>query len=165
MRTDDPQGIGNREHLLPSTGRGTSDEEETMRKLSCLMVLGILLLPCLALGEFRPADYIPITQVNLVKDPQAHAGKKYQVKEAFQFCGSDFCVQIHKTKINTRDYYCFTVGAICAVRMYIKKDHPESAQVLKLKKGDMLTVYGTFDFMGSNYHFIVVDRIVVEKGR
>ena len=137
-----------------------------MRKLSCLMVFAILLLlPCLALGEFRPADYTPITQVDLVKDPQAHAGKKYQVREAFQFCGSDFCVQIHKTKINTRDYYCFTVGAICAVRMYIRKDHPEAAQVLQLKKGDMLTVYGTFDFMGSNYHFIVADRIVVEKGR
>ncbi len=145
---------------------GKSDEEETMRKLSGIMVLGILLLlPCLALGEFRPADYTPITQVDLVKDPQAHAGKKYQVREAFQFVGSDFCVQIQKTKLNTRDYYCFAVGTICAIRMYIRKDNPEVQPVLKLRKGDILTVYGTFDFMGSNYNYIVVDRIVVEKGR
>lgn len=165
MRTDDPPDIGIREHLAVH-GTGKIYEEETMRKLSCITVLWILLLlPCLALGEFRPADYTPITQVDLVKDPQAHAGKKYQVREAFQFCGSDFCVQIHKTKINTKDYYCFTVGTVCSVRMYIRKDHPEAAQVLKLKKGDVLTVYGTFDFMGSNYHFIVADRIVVEKGR
>jgi hypothetical protein len=137
-----------------------------MRKFSCITVLGVLLLlPCLALGEFRPADYTPITQMELVKDPEAHAGKKYQVKEPFQFCGSDFCVQIHKTKINTRDYYCFTVGTLCAVRMYIKKDHPEAQQVLKMKKGEVLTVYGTFDYMGSNYHFLVVDRVVLEKER
>jgi len=137
-----------------------------MRKLSGIMVLGILLLlPCLALGEFRPGDYTPIIQTELVKNPEAHAGKKYQIRDPFQFCGSDFCVQIRKTKLNTRDYYCFTVGTICAVRNYIRKDHPEAQQVLKLKKGDVLTIYGTFDYMGSNYNYIVVDRIVVEKGR
>jgi hypothetical protein len=137
-----------------------------MRKLPGITVLWIsLLLPCLALGEFRPADYAPIAQAELAKNPEAHAGKKYQLVDAFQFAGSDFCVQIHKTKINTKDYYCFTVGPVSLVRMYIRKDHPLAQQVLRLKRGDRITIYGTFDYMGSNYHFVVVDSIVVEKGR
>ncbi len=125
----------------------------------------LLLLPALAFGEFRASDYTSITQTDLVKDPEFHAGKKYVIRDPFQFCGSDFCVQIQKTKINTKDYYCFTVGTVCAVRNYIKKDHPEAQQVLKLRKGDMLTIYGTYDHMGSNYNYIVVDHVVVEKGR
>ncbi|MDA8121749.1 MAG: hypothetical protein M0Z38_04185 [Deltaproteobacteria bacterium] len=137
-----------------------------MKKLSIITVLGILLfLPCLALGEFQPADYTPISQTDLVKNPEAHVGKKFRIRDPFQFCGSDFCVQIQKTKLNTRDYYCFTVGTICAVRNYIKKDHPDAQQVLKLKKGDVLSIYGTFDYMGSNYNYIVVDHVVVEKSR
>lgn len=137
-----------------------------MKKISLITMLFIsLLLPCLALGEFRPEDYTPISQTDLVKNPEAHVGKKFRIRDPFQFCGSDFCVQIQKTKLNTRDYYCFTVGTICAVRNYIKKDHPEAQQVLKLRKGDVLSIYGTFDYMGSNYNYIVVDRIVVEKSR
>jgi len=134
-----------------------------MRKASWLTVIGVLFLaPPAAFGAFNPADYMVATQAELVKAPGTHAGKKYQVTDPFQFCGSDFCVQIQKTKINTRDYYCITLGPLCLVRIYIKKDHPEAPQVLKLKKGDKVTVYGTFDYMGSNYHYIVADHIAVE---
>ncbi len=123
----------------------------------------LLITPLAAFGEFNPADYKATTQEELVKGPQQHVGRKYQVTDPFQFCGSDFCVQIQKTKINTKDYYCFTLGTLCLVRMYIKKDHPEAAQVLKLKKGEKVTVYGTFDSTGSSYNYIVADHITVGK--
>lgn len=135
-----------------------------MRKALCLSVIGILLMaPLAAFAELNPAEYKVATQAELVKAPDTHAGKKYQVTDPFQFCGSDFCVQIQKTKINTRDYYCFTLGTVCLVRMYIKKDHPEAPQVLTFRKGDKVTVYGTFDYTGSTYHYIVADHIVVER--
>lgn len=138
-----------------------------MRKVSGIAWLCLLLvLPGFVPAEvFNPAAYAPITQEDLVKNPAAHAGKKYRVTDPFQFCGSDFCVQIQKTKINTRDYYCVTLGALCLVRMYVKKDHPDASLVSNLKKGDRVTVYGTFDYMGSNYRYMVVDRLTVEKGK
>lgn len=113
-------------------------------------------------GDFDPSAYAPATQADLVKEPAAHVGKKYRVTDPFQFCGSDFCVQIRKTKINTREYYCFTLGPMCLVRMYIRKEHPDAPKVVKLKKGDKVTVYGAFDYMGSNYNYLVVDRVVTE---
>jgi hypothetical protein len=135
-----------------------------MPAIACLCVL--LTLPVFTMGEdFNPAAYTPITQEELVKDPTSHIGKKYRVTDPFQFCGSDFCVQIQKTKINTRDYYCVTLGSLCLVRMYLKKGHPDAPAVEKLKKGDRVTVYGTFDYMGSNYRYMVVDRLTVEKGK
>ena len=134
-----------------------------MGKACWLCVVGILLLaPLAASAEFNPADYKATTQEELVKGPDSHVGKKYRVAEPFQFCGSDFCVQTMKTKINTMEYYCFTLGPLCLVRMYVKKDHPDAAKVLKLKKGDKVTVYGTFDYMGSNYNYLIVDRVATE---
>jgi len=47
--------------------------------------------------------------------------------------------------------------------MYVKKDHPDAPLVAPLRKGDPVTVYGTFDYMGSNYRYMVVDKLVVEK--
>lgn len=128
-----------------------------------LLLLWVPLSAAAVAGEFRPEAYTPITQEELVKDPAAHAGKKYRVTDPFQFCGSDFCVQIRKTKLNTRDYLCVTLGNLCLVRMYIKKDHPDAPSVAKLRKGDTVTVYGTFDYMGSNYRYMVVDKLVVQK--
>ena len=126
----------------------------------------LLMVPVLAGGEeLNPAAYTPITQEELVKNPAAHVGKKYRVTDPFQFCGSDFCVQIQKTKINTREYLCVTLGALCLVRMYVKKDHPDAALVATLTKKDRVTVYGTFDYMGSNYRYMVVDRLTVERGK
>ncbi|MGE5190734.1 MAG: hypothetical protein ACM3NF_11835 [Gemmatimonadota bacterium] len=135
-----------------------------MRKAFCFCMIGALLSgPVAAFGEFNPADYPVATQAELVKDPGAHTGRKYQVTDPFQFCGSDFCVQIQKTKINTRDYYCFTLGPLCLVRMYVKKDHPDAPRVLQLKKGDVVTVFGTFDSTGSSYNYIIADHVVVAK--
>lgn len=136
-----------------------------MKKMSAVACLWVLLtLPVSAMGEgFNPAAYTATTQEELVKDPGSNAGKKFRVTDPFQFCGSDFCVQIQKTSINTRDYYCVTLGPFCLVRMYIKKDHPDALSVEKLKKGDRVTVYGTFGYMGSNYRYMIVDRLVIEK--
>jgi hypothetical protein len=134
-----------------------------MRRYAWLALFCILgLTPMVARADFNPADYKSSTQADLVKNAEAAAGKKFQVTDPFQFCGSDFCVQ-QKMKINTREYYCFTLGQLCLVRMYIKKDHPEAPVVLGFKKGDKVTVYGTFDKMGSNFNYIVVDRVTVEK--
>lgn len=137
-----------------------------MRKTICMFLLALLVaLPFPARGEFDPSQYKPTTQEELVKTPEAHAGKKYAVTDDFQFCGSDFCVQIQKTKINTRDYYCITLGALCLVRMYVKKDHPDAEKVGSLRKGDKVTVYGTFDYLGAGYRYILVDRMTVEPKR
>lgn len=115
-----------------------------------------------ARGEFDPVPYKAATQADLVRNPAENQGKKFRVVDDFQFCGSDFCVQVLKTKINTKEYYCFTLGALCLVRMYVKKDHPDAALVQKLRRGDKVTVYGTFDSMGSNYNYLVADHLVVE---
>jgi len=136
-----------------------------MKRMPAVAFLCVLLtLPAFTMGEeFNPAGYKAITQEDLVKDPAAHAGKKFRVTDPFQFCGSDFCVQIQKTGINTRDYYCVTLGPLCLVRMYVKKGHPDAPLIEKLKKGDRVTVYGTFGYMGSNYRYLIVDRLVLEK--
>ena len=129
--------------------------------ITCMCVL--LTIPVFAKGEdFNPAAYTAITQEELVKDPGVHAGKKFRVTDLYQFCGSDFCVTIRDKNINTRDYYCITLG-LCMVRMYIKKDHPDAAAAATLKRGSRVSIYGTFDYMGSNYRYMIVDRMVVEK--
>lgn len=135
-----------------------------MSRVAFLAVLGIV-IPVLAFGDFDPSAYQEITQAELVRSPKAHGGKKFQVTDPFQFCGSDFCVEIRKTKINTRDYFCFALGSPCMVRMYLRKNHPEAAQLQELKRGDKVTAYGTYDFMGSDYNFMVVDHITIEKKR
>jgi len=135
------------------------------RKVLLALLAFLIAAPYPAWGEFDPAAYKPITQEELVKDPAAHSGKKYAVTDQFQFCGSDFCVQIHKTKINTRDFYCITLGALCLVRMYIKKDHPDAPKVQELRKGDMVTIYGTFDYLGAGYRYILVDRMVTRHSQ
>ncbi|MBI5343308.1 MAG: hypothetical protein HZB63_08405 [Deltaproteobacteria bacterium] len=137
-----------------------------MKKAFCFAWLFMsLLVPCLAPAESNAAEYRPITQTELVKNPEAYAGKKFQVTDTYLFCGSDFCADLHKTKINTREFYCFALGPMCLVRMYVKKDHPDAARVLEFKKGDKVTVYGTFDYLGSDYRFLVADRVVMEKGK
>jgi hypothetical protein len=133
-----------------------------MRFLPLFIML--VVIPCVSFADFRPGEYQPMTQVDLMKDPESHAGKKVSVSDTFQFCGSDFCVDLRKKNIETREYYCFALGPLCMIRMYIKKDHPDAAQLKDLRKGDRLAVFGTFDLLGSNYRFILVDRLIVEKG-
>ncbi len=137
-----------------------------MRRAFGIAMIGILaLVPLSAFGEFDASVYKDITQAELVKRPKENEGKKFRVDDPFQFCGSDFCVEIRKTKINTKDYYCFTRGSPCLVRFYLKKTHPEAGVLMSLKRGDKMTAYGTYDSMGSDYNYRVVDRILVEKKR
>ncbi len=137
-----------------------------MRRAFGIAMIGILaLFPLAAFGEFDPSVYKEIKQADLVKHPRENEGKKFQVADPFQFCGSDFCVEIRKTKINTKDYYCFTIGSPCLVRFYLKKTHPEASVLMSLKRGDKVTAYGTFESMGSDYNYMLVDHIVVEKKR
>ncbi len=137
-----------------------------MKRASWLpLFLLLLLVPAVALAEFDPAAYKESTQADLVKRPEANAGKKFKVVDVFNFCGSDFCVQVLKTKINTKEYYCFTLGSLCLVRMYLKKDHPDAEALSKARKGDRITVYGTFDYIGTDYRYLIADHVVVEKGR
>ncbi len=133
------------------------------RTFRLLLFAILLLLPTATLAEFNPGLYKEITQAELVKDPEAHAFRKYKISDVFNFCGSDFCAQVLKTKIDTRQYYCFNIGAVCLVRMYLKKNHPDADALSGARKGDKVTVYGTFDFIGSNYNYVVADHVVVEK--
>ncbi|WP_025323065.1 hypothetical protein [Deferrisoma camini] len=116
---------------------------------------------CLMVGaaraELRPADYQAVSQSELVSNRDAYKGKKVQVTGVFLFTGSDFCYQIRKTKINTRDYFCFALGSPSLVRLYLKKDHPQADQLLNLRKGTKVTAYGVFDYLGADYHYMVVD--------
>jgi hypothetical protein len=134
-----------------------------MGRVVALALAGMLwLLPCVAKADFNPADYRPATQAELAKNPDASVGKKVSVTDPFQFCGSDFCVQ-QRMKIDTREHYCFTLGQLCLVRMYIKKDHAQVPAVLALKKGDKVTAYGTFERLGGNFCYLVVDHVAIEK--
>jgi hypothetical protein len=133
------------------------------RGLVLSALLAFLLLPSLAFGDFDRSAYRPATQTDLVKDSKANAGKKFVVTDPYQFCGSDFCFELRKTKINTRDYYCVTLGPLCLVRFYIRKDHPGVETVTMLKKGQNVTFYGTFDYVGSDFRYMIVDRFEVAK--
>jgi hypothetical protein len=118
--------------------------------------------PAAAPGGFNAAAYKSTTQADILKNPKDFIGKKVTVSDPFQFCGSDFCVQIRSVKINTREYWCFTTGSLCVIRMYLKKDHPQAEEITEARKGDMVTVYGTFEEAGA-LDYVIVDRIVVEK--
>ena len=118
-----------------------------------------------ALAEVNPADYKAVTQGELVASRDSHVGKKVQVTGQFLFTGSDFCYQIRKTKINTKDYFCFALGVPSVVRLYLKKKHPQADELLSVKKGDKVTAYGTFDSTGADYNFMVIDHLVVERAK
>lgn len=114
-------------------------------------------------AEVKTEDYANVTQGDLVAKREGFSGKKVQFSGNFQFAGSDFCYQIRKTKINTKNYFCFAVGVPSVVRLYLRKDHPAADQLLNLKKGDKLTVLGVFDYVGSDYNYVIVDKISVDK--
>ncbi len=114
-------------------------------------------------GEVNPTAYEEVSQADLVKAPEQYDGKKVSVTGTFLFTGSDFCYQIRKTKINTRDYFCFALGSPSLVRLYLKKDHEQADRLLNLKKGAQVTAYGTFDHLGVDYNFLVVDAISVKE--
>jgi hypothetical protein len=132
------------------------------RHLAILAAVAFYALPCLARGAIDPAAYDKVTQSDLIRDREDYNGKKVQVTGDFLFSGSDFCYQIRKAEINTKDYFCFAMGRPSLIRLYLKKDHPQVDQLLNLKKGQKITAFGVFDSLGGDYCFIVVDEIKVE---
>ncbi len=136
-----------------------------MKRLVAIVVVAALSWWPLSASAFDPSEYKPATQAELVKDPAAHLGKKYQIVDEFQFCGSDFCIQIQKMKFDTRQYWCFNLGTPCLMRMYLKKDHPQAPVLQKLRRGDRVRVYGTYDRIGAGFDYLLVDHFVLEKGR
>lgn len=105
--------------------------------------------------------YIEVSQADLSGKREDWDGKDVMVTGPFLFTGSDFCYQIRKTKINTRDYLCFALGPMNLVRFYLKKDHAQVDELLKIKKGATLKTYGSFDSTGNDYKYVVVDRFEV----
>lgn len=112
-------------------------------------------------GTQAPAEkkYVEVTQADLSQGRESYDGKNVLVAGQFLFTGSDFCYQIRKTKINTRDYLCFALGPVSLIRFYLKKDHPQVEELMKVKKGTTLKAYGSFDSIGNDYKYVVVDRI------
>lgn len=109
---------------------------------------------------------LEVSQSDLSSNIDKYMGKTVQLQGPFLFTGSDFCYQIRKTKINTRDYLCFALGPVSLVRFYLKKDHPQMEELMKVKKGALLKAVGAFDALGNDYKYIIVDRFeVVEPGK
>lgn len=134
-----------------------------MTKLPILVLaLALLTSPCVGATTCDVADYEEVSQAELLRNREAFQGKKVQVTGSFLFSGSDFCYQIRKTKINTRDYFCFAIGTPSLVRLYLKKDHHQVDELLNIKKGRKVTAYGIFDSTGRDYSYMVVDEIAVE---
>ncbi len=135
-----------------------------MNRAKVWTVALLLLLPTVVgAGEVTPAEYAQVSQADLIKSPDQYDGKKVRFTGSFLFTGSDFCYQIRKTKINTRDYFCFALGTPSLVRLYLRKDDEQADRLLNLKKGAVVTAYGTFDHLGVDYNFLVVDGITVEE--
>lgn len=109
----------------------------------------------------QAGDYRAATQAELVGKADVYVNQKVQVTGTFLFTGSDFCYQIRRTKINTRDYFCFALGTPSLVRLYLRKDHEQADELLNVKKGAQVTAYGTFDSLGADYSYVVVDAIEV----
>lgn len=112
-----------------------------------------------------PAEkkYAETAQSDLSSNRESFNGKPVSIQGQFLFTGSDFCYQIRQTKINTRDYFCFALGPINLIRFYLKKDHAQVDELLKVKKGSTLKVYGDFDSTGNDYKYMVVDKFEVVK--
>lgn len=105
--------------------------------------------------------FIEVTQAELSQGREGYGGKNVLVGGQFLFTGSDFCYQIRQTKINTRDYLCFALGPVSLIRFYLKKDHPQVDELLKIKKGMTVKAYGAFDSIGNDYKYVVVEKIEV----
>lgn len=130
-----------------------------MRKFASLLLLFLSVAP--GWGTLNPDEYERITQCVLVRERSSLAGEKVQITGKF-LEGSKFCYVIRKAGINTQDYFCFALGEPCIIRMYLHKEHPQMRLLLTLQNGDELTAYGTFDYMGLDYNYLILDGISVE---
>lgn len=128
---------------------------------SVIALVSLVALAASASAQIDPAAYSPRSQADLVSQYAVHAGKKVQIEGTFVFAGSDFCYQIRKTKINTKDYFCFALGPTSLLRLYLKKDHDQADQLLNLKKGEKVKAFGSFDSQGGDFNYMVVDQIAV----
>jgi hypothetical protein len=142
----------------------------TMRRLIALTSVMVLLafVPAAFAAEKSggasagEVTYEQVSQAKLSTDKDDYRGKNVSVEGPFLFTGSDFCYQIRKTKINTKDYLCFAIGPVSLVRLYLKKSHDQVPSLMSVKKGSSVKAYGKFDFLGNDYKFIVVDKVEVE---
>lgn len=134
------------------------------KKVSSILCLVVMLVVWSVPSAFASAtgDYEKVSQAALSKKLEKYRDKKIAVEGSFLFTGSDFCYQIRKTKINTKDYLCFALGPVSVVRLYLKKDHEQVPLLMSVKKGQKVKAYGTYDFLGADYKYIVVDRIELE---
>ena len=110
----------------------------------------------------NPADYKRITQCVLVRERQSLVGTKVQLTGEF-LGGGNFCYKVPKVNIHTKDYLCFAVGKTCMIRLYLKKDDPGMDLLFRLEPGDEVTAYGTFDYLGTDYNYMILDGISVNK--
>lgn len=172
--TEEKSSVGTtRRSSILRTGRnvikgsrvGPRGKRGIMKKVA--IILAIILLsaavPVFAAEEFDATLFKSATQSELAGNPKAWEGKKVKVSDPFQFCGSDFCVQIRTVRINTKEYFCFNLGSLCLIRMYLKKDHSQAVALQTARKGDLVTVYGTFETAGGNFNYVVADRIEIVK--
>jgi hypothetical protein len=132
-----------------------------MRKFALAAVSTLLLFQAVGWSELNPDTYKRISQCVLVRERRSLVGEKVQLTGRFAG-GSKFCYKVKKAKINTKDYLCFAVGTNCMIRLYLKKNHPNMDLLLHLKSGDEVTAYGTFDYMGLDYNYMVLDGISVK---
>ncbi len=127
-------------------------------KRSAVGLIALLLATVAGSGEINPAKYVKISQCILVRERQSLVGEKVQLTGKF-LEGSNFCET--RRGINTKDYVCFALGKPCIIRLYLKKDNPQVDLLFSLKPGDELTAYGTFNYAGSDYNYVIVDAIAV----
>jgi hypothetical protein len=144
-----------------------------MKKLLVLFLLSMC-LPMFANSATEVKDdkatkatsdkvYEEVTQAALSSAKGKYINKQISITGQYLFTGSDFCYQIRKTTINTRDYLCFALGPISVVRLYLKKDSPQVEELLKMRKGKKLQAFGTYDETSGDYRYMVVDRFEVVK--
>lgn len=135
------------------------------------IVVGVLVLTlalCSFAGTAWSAEeaagaetYVEVSQADLSKEMEKFAQKKVSVTGPFLFTGSDFCVNIRKTKINTKDYFCFALGPISLVRFYLHKKHEQAMEIINVKRGAVLKIDGTYDYLGQDYKYVVVDKFEI----
>ena len=130
--------------------------------------LWVLLLPLLLglMGSgpatLNPEEYQRISQCVLAREREDLAGQKVQLTGTY-LEGSPFCHVIRKAGIHTRDYKCFALGEPCILRLYLHKDHPQAELLRSVKDGVKVTAYGVFDYEGSDYNYLILDGIAVDR--
>ena len=131
-----------------------------MRRLIAVFLVAAFVF-ALPLSALAAKEYTPSTQAELTRKMDSFLEKDVSVEGTFLFTGSDFCYQVRKTKINTRDYFCFALGPVNLIRFYLKKNHIQVPELMALKKGAKIRAYGQFDAMGRDYKYMIVDHFEV----